>query len=520
MTQSAHGRVLSPLLQQGLKFLHAGDPAGAEVLLDTYIARNPDDADGHNIAAVAKHALGRLPEAIGHLEKAALLSPREPLFVVNLSSMLAEVKRPADALRIVDEFLIRMPGQLDALLQRVHLLSRALRFDEAASVARMAVAFHRGEARAHHALGLALIKDRKFEGAAQAFAEAVERDPVAVESWLNRGVALKELGDLKGAEDCYRRALALSRQDPIAHNNLANVVGALGRHDEAAGLYRDAIALDPAYADAKANLGTALRDAGKMDEALAGLAGAVAAHPGPTGLLNAYGHALRQAERIDAAVEILHQAVAIFPGYGEAHNNLGLAYAIKNNFREAKAHLKRAAELKPDSAIISNNYGALLLRMFLFPEAVVALSNAVARNPEYDEALINLGIAHYMRGEGPEATAAYRRVLARHPDNTFARYSLGVALLEDQQLSEAEVEIRRALELDPANALALNTLGVLMLEQHFVTDARKAMLDAAKVNTRSVREKRERGADAVVSRLLDEIELRAEVEIAKLSRRI
>lgn len=37
---------------------------------------------------------------------------------------------------------------------------------------------------------------------------------------------------------------------------------------------------------------------------------------------------------------------------------------------------------------------------------------------------------------------------------------------------------------------------------------------------RMVREKRERGADAVISRLLDEIELRAEIEIAKLSRRI
>ena len=35
-----------------------------------------------------------------------------------------------------------------------------------------------------------------------------------------------------------------------------------------------------------------------------------------------------------------------------------------------------------------------------------------------------------------------------------------------------------------------------------------------------VREKRERGADPIVSRLLDEIELRAEVELAKLSRRL
>jgi hypothetical protein len=35
-----------------------------------------------------------------------------------------------------------------------------------------------------------------------------------------------------------------------------------------------------------------------------------------------------------------------------------------------------------------------------------------------------------------------------------------------------------------------------------------------------VREKRESGADPVISRLLDEIELRAEVELAKLSRRL
>ncbi len=36
---------------------------------------------------------------------------------------------------------------------------------------------------------------------------------------------------------------------------------------------------------------------------------------------------------------------------------------------------------------------------------------------------------------------------------------------------------------------------------------------------RLVREKRERGADPLISQLLDEIELRAEVELAKLARR-
>jgi predicted O-linked N-acetylglucosamine transferase (SPINDLY family) len=485
MIQSAHARVLSPLLQQGLKFLHAGDAGGAEVLFDMYIGRHPEDADGHNLSAVAKHTQGRSLEAIARLETAITLSPREPLFVVNLAGMLDSMNRASDGLRVIDEFLTRVPGQLEALLQRINLLHHLWRLDEAVSIGRMAVAFHRDNARAHHGLGLALIKQAKFEDAAAAFSEAVARDPAAVDSWLNRGVALKESGRLAEAEESYRRALALSPRDAIVHNNLANVVNALGRHGEAVVLYKSAIEYDPAYADAKANLGTALRDAGQVDEALSCLEAAVAQHPRHATLLNALGNTLRYAQRTDEAIEILNQAVALSPGYAEAYNNLGLAYAINGRLPTAHVHLKRAAELKPESAIISNNLGALLLRMFKFPEAVAALSNAVARDPEYDEALINLGIAHYMRGEGPEATAAYRRVLARHPDNGFARYSLGVALLEDQQLSEAEAEIRRALELDPANALALNTLGVLRLEQHFVTEARNAMRDAAAVNTRS-----------------------------------
>ena len=37
---------------------------------------------------------------------------------------------------------------------------------------------------------------------------------------------------------------------------------------------------------------------------------------------------------------------------------------------------------------------------------------------------------------------------------------------------------------------------------------------------RMMREKRERGADPIISRLMDEIELRAEVELAKLARKL
>lgn len=476
-------RILSPLLQQGVSYLEAGDPAGAELLLDTYLRRAPDDADGHNLAALAKHGLGRLDDAVRHMERARELAPREPIFAVNLSVMLAGAGRGKDALAAIDAFLTLVPGQLDALVQRAQILQGLRRLDEAVAVARMAAAFHPEVARAHHVLGVALLKDEQAADAIVAFAEAVRLDPESIDTWINFGVAQKETGDLSGAEKSYRRALVRAPDDPVVQNNLGNTIAAAGRAEEAVEHYRKAVALDPAYADAKANMGVALRDGGDTEGALAFLAEAVEEHPSHAVLLNAYGNTLRQAERIGEAIDVLKQALDVFPGYAEVHNNLGLAYALDQKMKLAATHLRRAMELKPGAPIISNNYGALMLRMFRFEEAVEALSNAVARDPEYDDALINLGVAHYMRGEANEAIAAYRRVLERNPDNGFARYSLGVSYLEDQRLEEAESEIRRALELDPENAMAHNTLGVLLLEQHFVSESLEEMHQAADVNT-------------------------------------
>lgn len=478
-------RSVAPLLQQGLRFLEAGDPAGAALLLDTYLARNDTDPDAHNIAGLAKRRLGHTADALAHLQRAVALDAVEPVYTVNLAMLLGDLGRLDDALAALDALLLRRPGQADALIQRAALLRRAGRADEAVAVARMAVAFHRGLAAAHNAFGLALMKTSDHAKAAEAFAEAGRLDGNTADTWTNLGVALKETGDLVGAEAAYRRALALTPTDPVIHNNLANTLLAAGQGEQAIAAYREAIALDGAYIDAKANLGLALRDTGDTAGALMELAAAVSTHPGHAVLLNAYGNTLRQAERFDESITVLEQAVAASPDYAEAHNNLGLAYAVRNRLEPAAEHLRRAVALRPDMPIIANNLGALLVRMFLFPEAVAVLSNAVARAPDYDEAIANLGVAHYLGGNAPEAIAAYNKVLARNPNNGFARYSLGVVYLEDERLEEAEVELRRALALDPGNPMALNTLGVLLLEQHFVTEARDKMRQAAAANTLS-----------------------------------
>ncbi|MBL8629408.1 MAG: tetratricopeptide repeat protein [Rhodospirillaceae bacterium] len=473
----------APLLQNALRFLDAGDADAARLLVDTHLAKAPDEPEAFNILGLIAQRQRDLSAAAQAFARAVDLAPAEILYTIHYAQALTDLGDASQALSILESGLQRKPGHCDALIARALILQRAGRLDEAVAGARMATVFHRESARAFQTLGTLLLKARQPQDAIQALSRAVEIDSTAVDGWVNLGVAQRDVGHFEAAEASYRRALALAPNDPIAHNNLGNALSSLSRHAEAVDAYRAAIALKPDYAEAKANLANALRDVGDLDAALAGLKTAVAAHLDHAGVLSAYGNLLRIAEKFDDAITVLRKAAVLSSQSAEIHNNLGLALSLKNKWDEAEGHFRTATLLKPDQPIISNNHGALLLRMFKFDEAVAALSNAIAHDPDYDEAYCNLGVAHYMLGQANEAIDVYRRVVARSPKNAFARYGLAVTLLEDQRLSEAEAEVREAIALDPHNAMAQNTLGVLLLDQHFISAARQAMKEAADEHT-------------------------------------
>ncbi|MBL8643671.1 MAG: tetratricopeptide repeat protein [Rhodospirillaceae bacterium] len=472
----------APLLQNALRFLEAGDADAAQILVDTHLAKHPDEAEAHNIFGLIAQKQGRAAEAAEAFHKASQLSP-EALYSIHHALALADQRQFDAGLKVLEDALRHRPRHCDALITRALILQRTGRMDEAIAGARMATAFHRESARAHQTLGTLLLKARQPAEAVAALTKATELDANSPDAWVNLGVAQRDIGDLSGAEASYAQALKLSPDDPIVHNNMGNVLSALGRHDAAVAAYRTAIGLKPDYPEAKGNLANALRDLGQADDAMAVLEQAAREHPDHAGVLSAYGNLLRITEKFDDAVEVLDRAVALSPQSAEIHNNLGLALSLKHKWIEAEAHFRTATALRPDQPVISNNHGALLLRMFRFDEAIKALGNAIAHDPDYDEAYGNLGVAHYMLGQANEAIAVYRKILARNPKNAFAKYGLAVTLLEDQRLSEAETEVREAIALDPHNAMAKNTLGVLVLDQHFITEARAAMKGAADENT-------------------------------------
>jgi predicted TPR repeat methyltransferase len=94
------------------------------------------------------------------------------------------------------------------------------------------------------------------------------------------GVAAFRAGDNAAAADLIHRAIAINDRLPAFHYNLAIVLKALGRLNEAAASYERAITLRPDHVNAHNNLGNVWKSLGQWDKARASFARALQYNPG------------------------------------------------------------------------------------------------------------------------------------------------------------------------------------------------------------------------------------------------
>lgn len=77
-------------------------------------------------------------------------------------------------------------------------------------------------------------------------------------SWFVEGRLRAARGDLAGAEEAFRRALAIDPRAPEAHWELGRTLAAAGRTSDAAEAFRALLAIEPAHGPAWLELGRAL----------------------------------------------------------------------------------------------------------------------------------------------------------------------------------------------------------------------------------------------------------------------
>jgi tetratricopeptide (TPR) repeat protein len=252
-------------------------------------------------------------------------------------------------------------------------------------------------------------------------------------------------------ETLYRATIERNPDAWLAHNNLANLLLATGRRDEAVSHLDTALRLNPDFAEAHLTMGNALLDVpGRLNDAIAEYRTAMRLTPDSERAHTNLGNALLQSGQIAEAIDQLQQALRIDPHSAAAHNDLGNAFSrFPAPLPDAIAQYRLALDANPNFPEAHNNLGRALAQAGRLPDAIAEFETAIRLRPDYASAHGNLGNAlSLLPGRRDDAIAEYRTAIRLRPDFADAHLNLGNALLRlPGHREEALAELRTAQAL-------------------------------------------------------------------------
>ncbi len=262
---------------------------------------------------------------------------------------------------------------IEAITRSIDLFDRAIARDPGFALAWA----HLAMAYTELAEDGAMAPDVAYGRATEAARRALQLDPLlgAAHCTMGHLKAVREF-DWSGAEEGFKRALALGPSHAHTHNLYGRFCAALARYDEAITLHTRARELDPLVH--RMDLVTALLRAGRYPEAVAEAESAKALDPGHNRTRATLGWAYFLSGRRDEGLAQLEQAVELSRNHPGWMGQLGEAYGMAGNTKKARAILLEL-ENRARASFISPYYFAYVYTgLGEFDRAIDWLERAVA----------------------------------------------------------------------------------------------------------------------------------------------
>lgn len=222
----------------------------------------------------------------------------------------------------------------------------------------------------------------------------------------------------------FARALAVTRDNAVAHNGMGLALFERGRLDEAVAHYESALRISPDYAEAHANLALALARSGRLDEAEAHYRRALELRPADPRSSTNLGALLLERGRVGEAAKLFDDALREAPSDPVAHRWLGAILAHQGRDALAVDHLRAAIAGDPGDAAPRVDLGTVLMRRGDLAGAEIEFREALRISPGSASAHKNLAAVLASQGKLAEAATHLREVLRLHPDDQGARQNL------------------------------------------------------------------------------------------------
>ncbi|HWW03274.1 MAG TPA: tetratricopeptide repeat protein [Candidatus Acidoferrum sp.] len=259
----------------------------------------------------------------------------------------------------------------------------------------------------------------------------------------------QEIGYWKDSETLFRRALAVTKYNFVAHYDLGIALISQGRLDEAMTELQEAHRLRPKAANACNAMGEILARQGRLEEAMDQFHEAIDLQPDSALARNNLGIQLSRKGALDQAIAEFQEAIKTRPDYAKAYGNLGMALQAQGHLDQAIEQLRQAVRLAPRDPDARNNLGMVLGRSGRVDEAIQQLEEAVRLDPAKPQAHHNLGLALSRRDRPAEALRQFELALDLKPDSPETHANLAAVLVQLGRKQEAIQHLTKALQLRP-----------------------------------------------------------------------
>jgi protein O-GlcNAc transferase len=211
-------------------------------------------------------------------------------------------------------------------------------------------------------------------------------------------------------------ALSMNAGNAVAQLTRGNILRMLGRRADALAGFDRATSINPRYVKAWVNRGITLSELGRHEEALASCDTALRIDPASAEAWSNRGIACAGLKRSDAALESYDRALAISPDSDATWSNRGNVLGELRRYDEALSSFDRALAIHPGSAEVWSNRGNILGELKRYEEALASFDKALAIDPRHADACYNRGVAFSELKQYDAALASYGQALATGAD--------------------------------------------------------------------------------------------------------
>jgi arylsulfatase A-like enzyme/Tfp pilus assembly protein PilF len=295
-----------------------------------------------------------------------------------------------------------------------------------------------------------------LEGASSTMEKVIAEDPGIMDAHLTLGNWLVRLKRPEEAIAAFKRALSLKPDDDIALGNLARILSARGRTQDALAaleVFRTALRVNQKNPQSWYQLAVLYLDLGRQGEAEATFREALVANPKMGAAYNGLGVIAFQHGRLDDARGLVGKALELEPRLRTALYNLGRIHEAKGDAAGAEQLYRRELEVYPDNGRARFNLAQLLRGRGDRTGYLAELRQGVAQAPEFGPCYWYLAREELDGGRLDEAADLARRGLEAQPVSEVAplgHYVLADVYNRRGEPTRAQEEVAKARKLEAA----------------------------------------------------------------------